>query len=112
MKLKLKHLILIAMLGAAYSMNPTWADHENRILEGQTHLEYQQDMEFVRKCDFYDYKVFSMMFYQDQLISVGVLQNVHVRYAQLNYCMISFQEVRSLSGFHPPQFFQRARRDD
>ncbi|MBL7781067.1 MAG: hypothetical protein JNM22_07610 [Saprospiraceae bacterium] len=112
MKIKFKHLLIVAMVGAAYSMNPSWTDHKNRILEGQTHLEYHQDLEFVRKCDFYDYKVFSMMFYQDRLISVGLLQNVHVRYTQLNYCMVSFQEVRSLSGFHPPQLLQWPRSDD
>jgi hypothetical protein len=104
MKLKLEHLFFIVLLGTAFSMNPTWTDHKKRVLEGQTHLDLQPDLDFVRNCDFYDYKVFSLMFYRDKLISVGVLGNVHIRYAELNYCMISFQEIRSLSGFDPPQF--------
>lgn len=103
MKIKLKHLLLTAVLGAAYSMNPTYKEHKTKILDAQTHLEYQPDQEFIRNCDFYDYQFFSLMFYQDTLISIGFLQNVHVRYLDLNYCMVSFQEIKNLSGFHPPQ---------
>ncbi len=96
--MKFTHLLLTFTLVSAFLTNPKINDHNIQLLQAQQNLGLKPDIEFIKKCDFHDYKLFSVMLYQQDLISVGLFDNVNVAYNQLEISIGRFQNKGHTQG--------------
>ena len=87
MKLKLKHLIIGTILTGGYLTNPPMKEHSTQLLNGQSTLNYEPDAEFIHRCEYHDYLLFSFYAYKGKPVTFGIYNNVHVLYYNLSTSM-------------------------
>lgn len=87
---------------SAFLTNPSITDHHKHLLKAQYQSGLEPDLEFLQTCDFHDYKLFSFTMYQQNLISIGVFDNVHVHYPNLEKSMAKYQSIGSSND--PPNW--------
>jgi|GEM_PF-5093791 len=83
MKIKANFLLTLALVVTAIKMNPDEKYHASTMMEGFKNLDTPPDFEFVKRCEFHDYFVFSLVTHLGRPLSVGLFGNVHILYKNL-----------------------------
>ena len=98
MKLKIKHLVIAAVLLGSYTTTPALKDHNVQIFKGQKTLDYLQDIEFINRCEYHDYLFFSFYTYKGAPVTFGIFENVHVIFYFLSSGMKNYKATNSGSN--------------
>jgi hypothetical protein len=85
MKVKISffQLALIALIVAAAMTNPDKTEHAQHIQNGLETLGLEPRDDFYKTLEFHDYYVLSFVTFKDDVISIGLLHNLHTDYAAL-----------------------------